>query len=102
MDFAIPAEHRAKIKESKKRGKYLDFAREPKITIEHEGDNNANHKRCAQNNPLMFGKGTRRLRNQRTRRKHLDYSIIMINQNIEKSLEDLGRFALTQTPMKDH
>ena len=30
MDFAIPADHRLKLKESKKRDKYLDPARELK------------------------------------------------------------------------
>ena len=28
MDFAVPADHRVKLKESKKRDKYLDLARE--------------------------------------------------------------------------
>ena len=30
MDFAVPGEHRVQLKESKKRDKYLDFARELK------------------------------------------------------------------------
>ena len=30
MDFAIPADHRLKLKESKKRDKYIDLARELK------------------------------------------------------------------------
>ena len=30
MDFAVPADHRAKLKESEKRDKYLDFAKELK------------------------------------------------------------------------
>ena len=30
MDFAIPADHRVKLKESKERDKYLDLARELK------------------------------------------------------------------------
>ena len=28
VDFAVPADHRMKLKESEKKGKYLDFARE--------------------------------------------------------------------------
>ena len=28
VDFAVPADHRQKVKENKKRGKYLDLARE--------------------------------------------------------------------------
>ena len=30
VDFAVPADHRVKLKESEKRDKYLDLAREPK------------------------------------------------------------------------
>ena len=30
MDFAVPADHRVKLKESEKRNKYLDLARELK------------------------------------------------------------------------
>ena len=30
VDFAVPVDHRVKIKENKKRGKYLDFAKELK------------------------------------------------------------------------
>ena len=38
-------------------------------------------------------------RNQKTSGDHPDYSII---KNTEKSLEDLRRLTVTQTPMKDH
>ena len=38
MDFAILADYRVKLKESKKRAKYLDLVRELKKTVEHEGD----------------------------------------------------------------
>ena len=34
MDFAVPADHRVKIKENKKINKYLDLARE----LKNEGD----------------------------------------------------------------
>ena len=37
VDFAVPAEHRIKLKECEKRDKYLDLARELKKTTEHEG-----------------------------------------------------------------
>ena len=47
MDFAISADHRIKLKESKKRDKYLDFARELKKTMEHEGDSDTNCNWCA-------------------------------------------------------
>ena len=36
--FAVPADHRIKLKECEKRDKYLDLARELKKTVEHEGE----------------------------------------------------------------
>ena len=39
VDFAGTAEHRMKLKESEKKDKYLDLARELKKTMEHESDN---------------------------------------------------------------
>ena len=45
MNFAISEDHRLKIKESKKKDKYLVFARElkkkTKNTTKHEGDGDA-------------------------------------------------------------
>ena len=41
-------------------------------------------------------------RNKRTSLDHLNYSIVEIGQNTEKSPEDLRRLAVTQTPVKDH
>ena len=38
VDFAVPSEHRVKLKESKKRDIYLDLGRGLKKTTEHEGD----------------------------------------------------------------
>ena len=42
FDFAVPADHRIKLKECEKKDKYLDLARELKKTMEHEGDNYTN------------------------------------------------------------
>ena len=42
VDFAVPADHRIKLNECEKRGKYHNLARELKNTVEHEGDNNTN------------------------------------------------------------
>ena len=39
VDFAVPSDHRIKLKECEKRDKYLDLARELKKTMEHAGDN---------------------------------------------------------------
>ena len=38
LDFAIPVDYWVKLKESEKRDKYQDFAKELKKTMEHEGD----------------------------------------------------------------
>ena len=38
MDFAVPVDHRVKLKESGKKDKYRDLARELRKTVEHESD----------------------------------------------------------------
>ena len=48
VDFAVPADHRIKLKVSEKKDKYLDLARELKKTMEHEGDDYANCDWCFQ------------------------------------------------------
>ena len=46
VDFAVPADHRIKLKECEKKDKYIDLARELKKTMEHEGDNYTNCDWC--------------------------------------------------------
>ena len=46
VDFAVPSDHRIKLKECEKRDKYLDLARELKKTMEHEGDSYTNCDWC--------------------------------------------------------
>ena len=41
VDFAVPADHRIKLKESEKKDKHLDLVRKFK-KMEHEGNNNTN------------------------------------------------------------
>ena len=91
---------RVKIKESEKRDKYLDLARELKKTMDHEGDSDASCGWCTWNNTQMIGKGTGRLENERKSKGHSDDSIIKIDQNTEKSLGDLRQLAVTQTSKK--
>ena len=45
VDFAVPANHRIKVKECEKKDKYLDIARELK-TLEHENDDYTNRDWC--------------------------------------------------------
>ena len=47
VDYVIPADHRVKLKENKKKDKYLDLARELKKTKEHEIDGDINWNRRA-------------------------------------------------------
>ena len=48
VDFAVPADHRIKLKEWEKKDKYIELARElkKKQTMEHEGDNYTNCDWC--------------------------------------------------------
>ena len=46
VDFAVPANLRIKLKESEKKDKYLDLARELKKTMEHESDSYTNCNWC--------------------------------------------------------
>ena len=46
VDFAVPADHRINLKESEKKDKYLDLARELKKTVEHESDDCTNCDWC--------------------------------------------------------
>ena len=68
--------------------------------MEHESDKNFNWH--AWNALQRFGKGTGRVRNQRTNSDHPNYNITKIGQNTEKSPRDLRKLAVTQTPVKDH
>ena len=89
MDFAVQDDHRVKLKGEKR-------------VMEHEGDCDTNCNWCTWKDPQKIGKRTGRLRNQRIRRDHPDYSITKIGQNTEKSPGDLRRFAVTQTAVEEH
>ena len=78
MDFAVPAEPRVKLKESEKRNKYVDLARElKKKTMEDEsyGDTNCNwYVRYSQKS---IGSGNTGLGNKRTSGDHPNHSIFL-------------------------
>ena len=65
MDFAVPVDHRVKLKESEKRDKFLDLARGLKKTMEHESDSDTNSDWCTWDNLQWIGKGTGRLGNKK-------------------------------------
>ena len=101
VDFAVPADHRIKLKECEKRYKYMNLVRKlkklwnMKVTII----------------PIVIGafgtvtkvliKGQEDLEKKRTSGDHSNYYIIENSQNTEKSPEDLRRLAVTQISMKD-
>ena len=88
MDFAVIADHRVKLKELKKRNKYLDLVRElKKKTMEHENDHDTNSNRCARYSYQKIGRGIGGIGNKRTSGDHSNY-IIKIGQNTEKSPGD--------------
>ena len=69
-NFAVSADHRVKLKESQKRDKYRDLARELKKkkkknnkkqkqkTMEHESDGDINCNQCIRYSHQRIGKGT--------------------------------------------
>ena len=102
VDFSVPADHRIKLKESKKADKYLDLAREQKKTMKHENDDDTNCNWCTQYGHQRISTWTRGFGNKRTSGNYLKYSIIKFGQNTEKSPGDLRRLAVTQTPVRNH
>ena len=96
-----PGWHRVKLKESTKKDKYQDLASElKKLRRESDGDNNC--KWCSWHCHQKIGTRTGGLGNKRANGDHPNYSIIEIDQNTEKSLGYLRRFAVSQTPVRNH
>ena len=93
VDFAIPADHKVKLKESekKKKDKYLDLMRELKKLWDVK----------VMFIPIIIGALGTVTKNKRMSGDHLKYCIIEISQNTEKSPGDLRRLAVTQSPVKD-
>ena len=102
VDFAVPADHRINLKESEKKDKYLDLARELKklwnmkvtivpIVISSLGTVTKG-----------FIKGSGGLGSWQTGRDYPNDSITDDGQNTETSPGDLRRVAVTQTPVKNH
>ena len=60
MDFTISADHRVKLKENKKRNKYIDLARELK-SMEHESNGDTDCNWGVRENSQRIDKGTGKL-----------------------------------------
>ena len=80
VDFGVLADHRVKLKESEKRDRYLDQAKELKKTVEHQSDCDTNCNWCTRNSHHRTGAGIGGLRNNRMSADHLNYSMVEISQ----------------------
>ena len=95
VDFAVPVDHRVKLKEEEKRDKYLDIAWELKKIMEHESNDYTN---CNWSSWYIHQRmGTRNggLGNKRTNGDYPNYCIVEINLSTEKSPGNLRRLAVT-------
>ena len=93
MDFDVPAGHRIKLKESEKKDKYLDLARELKKTVEHESESYTDCNWYSWYRHQTIGKRTSGLGNKRASGDNRNNSIAEISQNTEKSPGDLRKNA---------
>ena len=94
MDFAVSADNRVKWKESEKKDKYLDLAREWKKTVEHESDGCTNCNWCSWYSHPRIDKGTGVLWNEGGR-------VGTIQTTTLRSARILSR-VISQTPEENH
>ena len=79
VDFAVTVDDRVKLKESEKRYKWLDLAREQKKkTMELESDSDTNCNWCVRYSHHRIGSGSGGLGNKRTCGDHPNYRIAVI------------------------
>ena len=102
VEFAVPADHRVKLKESEKKDKYLDLARKFKKNVKQESNDYTNCNWCSWYNHQRISEGTGRIGNKGMSGDHHIDCIIEISQNTGKSSGDLVRLAVTQTSVKDN
>ena len=98
MDFAVPADHKIKLKENEKKDKYLDLVRGLKKLW--------NMKVMVL--PIVIGvlgtvtKGLVKGQEDLEIKERVETAIVEIVQNTEKSPGDLMKLAVTQTQVEDH
>ena len=68
--------------------------------MEHESNSDTNFNWCARNSKQRITSGTGGFGNKGTSGDHPNYSFVEIGQYTKKSLEDLSRIALTQSPVE--
>ena len=102
VDFAVPDDHRVKLKETKKKKKeistltLLENWKKHEITMEHESDSDTNCNWCTRYSHQRFGTGTGGLGNKRKSGDHPSYNITEIGKNTKKGPGDVNRLAVTQ------
>ena len=100
QNFVVPVDHRVKLKESiKKKGKYLELARELKKNKQNEGHEDDGYT----NINCCFWYSHQGIITEITDAvgDRPNYSIVEIGQNTEKSPGNLRRLAVSHTPVKD-
>ena len=100
VNFAVPADHRVKFKESEKNDKYLDLTRELKKLWNTKVATICNWCSWYSNQSIDTMPGG--LGNKMKNGDHPNHCIIEIGQNTEKSPGDLRLLAVTKTTVKDH
>ena len=70
--------------------------------MEHENDSDTNCNLCTRHSHQSIDKGTEGFVDKWTSENHPNDSIIKIGYKTKKSLEDLRRLAVTQTPVRKH
>ena len=102
VDFALPVDHRVKLKEWERRDKCLDFPRELKKNVEHESDDYTNCNWYSWYIHKRIGTRTSGLGNNGTGGHYPNYSIVEICWNTEKSSGDTRRLTVPQTPVENY
>ena len=97
MVFAVPADHRVKLKENTNKDKYLDLAKELKKTVEHTSDNYTSCDWCSWYSYERVLKGIVGLENNGTSVDHPHDHILENDQNTEKNPGDLRILAVIQS-----
>ena len=98
VGFVVPAHLRVKLKESKKREKKFDLARE----LKNYGTWKWRWYQLYRYGHQRIDTGTSGFGNKRTSGNNQNYSIVDYGQNTKKSPGDFRRLAITQTPVESH
>ena len=96
VSFAASGDHRIKIKNAKIETSTWNWPGN------QDGNGDTNFNWLFWGSSQKFGKGAGRVGNQRKNHDYPDFSIVVIGQNTKKSLGNLRKLAVTETPVEDH